>query len=114
MVVAMLWLIESSSLWMLYVFAVAFGAAYGGLAPPTTAIVGDTFGVRHIGAIFGVLEVGWVSGAAVGPALAGYIFDTTGRYYLAFWLAVIAALIIVVLVLFLRVKPVNTRNRQPV
>ena len=111
MAAAMLWLTESSSLWMLYVFAAAFGAAYGGLAPPTTSIVGDTFGVRHIGVIFGVLEVGWVCGAAVGPALAGYIFDITGRYYLAFLSGVLAALIMVVLILLLRVPTAKTRNK---
>lgn len=111
MAAAMLWLTESSSLWMLYVFAAAFGAAYGGLAPPLASIVGDTFGVRHIGVIFGVLEVGWVFGAAVGPALAGYIFDTTGRYYLAFLSGVLAALIMVVLILFLRVPTAKTRNK---
>ena len=110
MAAAMLWLNWSSSLWMLYVFAAAFGAAYGGLAPPTVAIVGDTFGVRHIGTILGVLEIGWVSGAAVGPALAGYIFDTTGTYSLAFWLGVISALIIAVLVLFLK-TPAKARNK---
>lgn len=66
------------------VFAVIFGTGYGGLGPPTTSLVGDAFGVRHIGTILGLLEIGWVCGAAVGPALAGYIFDNTGRYYLAF------------------------------
>lgn len=102
MAAALLWLIFSSSLWMLYLFAAVFGAAYGGLSPSSTAIVGDTFGVRNIGVIMGVLEVGWVFGAAIGPALAGYIFDTTGNYFLAFLFGVLAALIIAVLVLFLK------------
>ena len=108
---AMLWLTESSSLWMLYLFAAAFGAAYGALAPPTIAIVGDTFGLRHIGAIFGILEIGWVSGAAVGPFLAGYIFDITGSYYLAFLLGMVAALMMVILVLLLRIPTAKTRNK---
>ena len=111
MTAAMFWLTESSSLWMLYVFAAVFGAGYGGLAPPITAIVGDTFGVRHIGTIFGLLEIGWVFGAAIGPALAGYIFDTTGRYYLAFLLGALATLIIVFLILLLRVPKSKTRNK---
>ncbi len=108
MALALVWVTRSSSLWMLYVFAAAFGAAYGGLAPPTTAIVGDTFGTKNIGAIFGILEVGWVSGAAVGPAVAGYVFDTTGTYTLAFWMGVGAALIIVILALFLK----DTRGKR--
>jgi len=107
---AMLWLAESTSLWMLYLFAVVFGAAYAGLSPPTTAIVGDTFGLHHIGAILGVLEIGWATGAAAGPALAGHIFDITGTYYLAFLLGMIAALIITGLVLFLSIPTAKTRS----
>lgn len=106
---AMLWLTGSSSLWMLYVFAIVFGAAYGGLAPPTVAIVGDTFGLRHIGVIFGALEIGWAAGAAVGPALAGYIFDTTSSYYLAFLLGMIGMLIVVVLFPMVRAPTAKTR-----
>lgn len=110
MSVTMLWLIQSSSLWMFYVFAIAFGAAYGGLGPSASAVVGDTFGIRHIGFVFGLLEVGWVCGAAVGPALAGYIFDVTGNYYLAFLFGILATLINVILVLFLRV-PVDKNKK---
>ena len=107
---AMLWLTESSSLWMLYLFATVFGFSYGGLAPPTTAIVGDIFGLRHIGVILGALGISWGAGAAVGPALAGYIFDVTGSYYLAFLLAMVAALIMAVLALLLR-APRAKRNQ---
>lgn len=98
MAASMLWLTLSSGAFMLYVFGAVFGAAYSGLGPSTNAIVGDTFGVRHLGSIMGALEVAWVSGAAVGPALAGYVFDSTGSYNAAFNLAVGASLVIVVLV----------------
>lgn len=111
MAASMLWVSQSSSLWMLYLFAVAFGAAYGGLAPPVVAIVGDVFGLRHIGAIFGMLEIGWVSGGAVGPALAGYIFDTTRSYDLAFLLTMVAALIMAVLFLLLRLPVAQTGDK---
>lgn len=98
MAASLLWLTLSSGALMLYVFGAVFGAAYSGLGPSTNAIVGDTFGVRHLGSIMGALEVGWVAGAAVGPALAGYVFDSTGSYDLALDLAVGASVVIVVLV----------------
>lgn len=110
MAASMVWLTFSTNLWMLYVFAAVFGAAYGGLSPPTTAIVGDTFGLRHIGLIFGLLEIGWVCGAAIGPALAGYVFDVSGRYDVAFLVGIVAALMIVVLVLFLKVPVVRAKK----
>ncbi len=102
MAAALFWLTRSSNLWMLYVFGAAFGAAYGGLAPPILATVADTFGVRHLGMIFGILEVGWVCGAAAGPALAGYIFDVAGKYDLAFIICIVAAILIVASVSFLK------------
>ncbi len=104
MVISMFWLTRSSSLWMLYVFGAVFGAAYGGLAPPLLAIIGDTFGVRNIGVIFGFLEVGWVTGAAAGPAFAGHIFDSTGKYDLAFVVCLLSAIIIFILNFFVKVS----------
>jgi MFS family permease len=108
MAAAFAWLTQSTNLTMLYVFAAIFGVGYGSLAPPSTSIVGDTFGVRNIGTIFGVLEVGWVSGAAAGPALAGYIFDSAGTYLPVFWVGVAASFIILFLLLFLKIPTTRT------
>jgi MFS family permease len=110
MAAALVLLYQSSSIWMLYIFAAIFGAAYGGLAPCTLAIIGDVFGVRNIGVIFGALEIGWVSGAAAGPAFAGYVFDTAGTYNKAFIFLIFAALFILILIFFLKVPEVKTRK----
>ncbi len=110
MVAAMVWLMWSSGLWMLYIFAVIFGIAYGGLSPASTAMVSDSFGTRHVGSIMGLLEIGWVLGAAVGPALAGYIFDTTHKYFLAFLLVAIAALVVAILILFIKAPKAKKEN----
>jgi len=104
---AMLWLIGAYNLWMLYLFAIIFGFFYGGLVPLLTALIGDIFGMRHIGIILGVLEVGWASGAALGPVFAGYIFDATGNYVPAFLAGMIAMLIAAVLIPFIR-TPADT------
>ena len=47
----------------------------------------ETFGVRAIGAVMGVLSFGWRCGAALGPLAAGFLYDATGSYALAFGLA---------------------------
>jgi len=99
---AMLWLIESSDLWMFYLFAAVFGFAFGGIGPINAAFIGDAFGLRHIGVIMGLADVGWQSGAAVGPFLAGYIFDISDSYGFAFFAGMIASLSVAILVLFLR------------
>ena len=45
---------------------------------------GSLFGTRSIGSIFGALNTAYTIGAAIGPLLAGYIFDVTDSYYMAF------------------------------
>jgi len=87
---------------VLYVFAVIFGLAFGGIDAPVVALLGDIFGLRHIGVIMGVLAVGWCIGAAIGPALAGRIFDVNGNYTFAFLACVIAMLIAAVLILLVK------------
>jgi OFA family oxalate/formate antiporter-like MFS transporter len=76
---------------MLFVFSMIFGFAFGATAPLNAALIGDTFGSRHIGLIMAIIEIGWESGAAFGPALAGYIFDITGSYSKAFLGSAIAS-----------------------
>lgn len=112
MMAAMILLTQSSNLSMLYVFAILFGIAYGGLSPSVTAMISDSFGTRHIGSIMGILDIGWVIGAAAGPALAGYIFDVTGKYFLAFLFLAIAALILAILIIFIRATNTNKGNMQ--
>ena len=49
--------------------------------------VPDLFGVRALGSIMGILTLGWRSGAATGPAVAGFVYDATGSYAIPFWAA---------------------------
>jgi MFS family permease len=90
---AMLLLAGGKNLWLLYIFAAVFGLSYGGLDPPVTVLIGNVFGLCHIGVIIGVLAGGFAAGAAVGPALAGYIFDVSGKYFFAFLISAVSMLI---------------------
>lgn len=78
------WLAWSQSLTALYLFAIFFGFGSGGMMASLTAMIGDTFGLSRIGTILGMLDVGWWSGAAVGPVLGGFIYDASGSYFVAF------------------------------
>ena len=81
---ALLWLMWAGRLWMLYAFAIPFGFMFGGASAMITALIGDIFGTRNLGAIMGVLIAGFALGAAIGPAIGGYIFDVRGEYFVAF------------------------------
>ena len=64
--------------------AVGFGFSYGGTTTMFPAIFSDQFGQGHIGAIVGAVFAVAGSSAAFGPAIAGYLYDLTGSYRLAF------------------------------
>ena len=71
--------------WRFYAFAVPFGLAYGGWVPNITVLISDIFGTTHYGKIFAFANMGFaIGGSFSAPLLAGYIFDTTGSYHIAF------------------------------
>jgi cyanate permease len=47
----------------------------------------DVFGLRALGAIMGVLSLGWRCGAALGPAATGFVYDLTRSYTIPFGVA---------------------------
>ena len=69
---------------MLYLFALVYGFAIGGTTPTMVALVSDISGLRKIGTALGVLEFCFGIGAAIGPYVAGFIFDVSGSYFMAF------------------------------
>ncbi|MFC1863137.1 MFS transporter [Thermodesulfobacteriota bacterium] len=90
--VTLLWLMQSSELWMMYAFAAIFGLLWGGSGTIITSLIGDTFGTRNLGPIMGIITAGWALGAAVGPALGGLIFDVSNSYFYAFGVGAAALL----------------------
>jgi predicted MFS family arabinose efflux permease len=69
-----------------------FGAGFAAADTMITKVVPDVFGVRALGAIMGVLSLGWRGGAALGPAAAGFLHDLTGSYAVPFGAAPLAVL----------------------
>ena len=86
-IASLLAIVSGPSLSILDLWLFGFGLSAAG--SDTTLVKGavETFGVRAIGAVMGVLSLGWRCGAAVGPTAAGFIYDATGGYTLAFSLA---------------------------
>jgi len=79
-----IWLSKTTGLWMLLVFVVIYGFAYGSHVPLIPALIRSYFGTKSLGQLIGfALGIGLVGGA-IGPPLAGYIVDATGSYIIAF------------------------------
>jgi len=79
-----IWLQFADNLWMLGLFAVVHGFAHGGFFALIAPILADHFGTRDQGVILGIIIFISNLGSAIGPILAGYIFDVTGSYGMIF------------------------------
>lgn len=105
---ALLWLQVAKELQMFYLFAVIYGFAHGGFFALVSPIVAQLFGLRSHGAILGVVLFSGTVGGAIGPVLAGKIFDVTGSYQIAF--SVCVAFSVIGLILASLLKPTNKRG----
>ena len=80
-------------LWTLYLFAVLYGFAWGGLAVLRFSTAGELFGVGSLGAIMGIVEFFATGGSGITPIIAGHLFDINGNYDLTFLIFGIVGLI---------------------
>jgi MFS family permease len=103
MALSLLSLIGLHELWMFFAFAALFGFAYGGLATAHSPLVAWLFGMRQHGLVFGVLFNGWTLGCATGPLVAGYLYDRSHNYEIAF--SICAAMAVAGLVLTAALTP---------
>jgi len=76
--------------WLLWLHACFFGLTWGARGPAITAKTADLFPGRQLGTILGVITIGSGVGSAAGAWTAGWIFDVSGSYRLAFILSIIA------------------------
>lgn len=81
---ALVWLIFAREMWAFYVFAIAFGLAYGGVIPLASLVPAELFGTKSLGAIIGALMLYSTIGGAGGSPFAGYVFDATRSYQSVF------------------------------
>lgn len=99
--VSLILLLFAESVSLFYIFAFIFGFARGSVALLQTITAVDFFGVRNFGFYMGTFLLFGTIGGVVGTPVAGYIFDASGSYSVAFWMAVItgiAAMIISIIV----------------
>lgn len=82
--ISLLWLLAVRELGAFYLFAAVFGFPYGGLAIFNSLMTAEVFGLKAHGAIMGLVTFVYTTGSAIGPVLAGHIFDITGSYNSAF------------------------------
>jgi len=104
---ALVWLQFAHRLWMFYFFGVVYGLAHGGFFTAISPLVAEWFGIHSHGTIFGIVACFGTTGGAVGPLLAGHLFDLSGRYQSTF--LILTALALVSWGLLISLRPARTR-----
>ena len=99
---SIIWLQASREVWMLYLFGMVYGFAHGGFFTVMSPTVAEVFGTGSHGVIFGVVLAFGTLGGAMGPLLAGYVFDVTGSYQMVFFTLAAVAMVGLVLISMLR------------
>ena len=102
MAAALFGLIPATGEWMLYLLIIVFGFGHGGFASSESPLAARLFGLRSHGSILGTAVLGFSIGAALGPVVAGYIFDVTGSYQTSFLVCGIVAIIGIIVSALLR------------
>lgn len=66
-------------------FALAtFGLGMGGVGALGPLAIAETFGLKNLGSIMGIMSLPVIIPTVVGPVMAGQVFDRTGMYDAAF------------------------------
>jgi MFS family permease len=73
---------------LMYAMIVAQGTLGYSLTSVMGAIPAEIFEGRHYGSIFGTVMLAAILGGAAGPWIAGVLYDATGTYSVAFWIAI--------------------------
>lgn len=84
------------------IFALVYGATFLVTAPLTVLFVRDSFGMKHLGALTGLITMVHQVFGGIGAYGGALAFDATGSYDAAFYLVLAASAVALALTLMLR------------
>lgn len=86
---SVLWLLFMESQWMLYCFVFFYGLFHGLRIPSQIGILSRFFGMRSLGELIGITSAMGSLISSFAPYIAGFIFDTTGSYFMVFMIVMV-------------------------
>jgi MFS family permease len=95
-------LMTAQDMFTVYLFIALFGIGFGGNVPLMPAIRAEYFGRAALGKIQGFMNPLMMFAGFFGPILAGYLFDVTGTYRLAFGLTALLTFVAAFVIFFAR------------
>jgi MFS family permease len=102
------WDVQSLHLW-----AAIYGLNYISTVPPTTTLTASIFGRYSVGELSGWIFFAHQVGAALGAAIAGWVFELYGSYSPAFISAGLLGLVAAALTMLIREESVIARPLEP-
>ena len=100
----------SGQAWLLYLFPPFIAVGFSSRQSLYPTIAADLFHGKSFGAIIGVISLCIGAGAGIGPWLGGLIYDWTGSYREAFWVAQAAGIASVLFIWIAGAREPNRRN----
>ena len=86
LICSFLWLQVAREAWMLYLFAAIYGIGHGAFFTLISPTVARLFGIGSHGVLLGIVLFSGNLGGAIGPVVAGYVFDLVYSYQSVFLL----------------------------
>lgn len=78
---------------LLWGFTITFGIGFNGVTPLYASTVAERFGGPSLGSMFGLLDFGFGVGSALGPWVAGWVYDTVASYDFVLWADIVGILL---------------------
>jgi MFS family permease len=94
--------IDMNHIWLIVPFLLTYALGYGGPAPLRSALQADYFGTRSFGVIMGLMSAISVPAVLGSPIIAGWLFQVTGSYRLAWQIFALVTVPAVPLILLAR------------
>ena len=91
-----------SPVWMIWLYAAIFGFGVGSWLPTLSMLISTNFGLAAYGAIFGMISFFQSFGAAIGPLIVGYLYDSMNTYHWAFIMVLSMVVLAIPIILSVR------------
>jgi MFS family permease len=85
-------LVDSNRVWVVIPFLLTYAPGFGAMMPLRPALQADYFGAKSFGAIMGVTSLIGMIGGLASPVIAGWIYDVTGAYHIAWLMCALVSL----------------------
>jgi MFS transporter, OFA family, oxalate/formate antiporter len=95
---------------LFFILAAIIYLCYGGAFGTMPATAGDYFGVRHAGAIYGLMILGWSLGGIIGPLIISALIGDAKNYTLGYTVVAVISLLSILLTVITKIP----RARQDV